>query len=148
MHPPLSLRAALSCGWCCLGVLAGCGALQSGPPAQRCSVEQGRPVMVFELFFGRGSGRATEVTDRAWEAFETEVISSILPNGYTLFDATGAWLNPASHHPVREPTKVLLAALPDTENARTAIARIRTAYQARFHQLVVGMIAMPACGSF
>jgi len=103
---------------------------------------------VFELFFGRGAGGTPDVTARAWEVFETEVISSILPNGYTLFDATGAWLNPVSQHPIRERTKVLLAALPDTANARTAISRIRTAYQVRFHQLAVGMIAMPACGSF
>jgi hypothetical protein len=65
-----------------------------------------------------------------------------------VFDGTGAWLNPASKSTVHERTKVLLAALPDTPANAAAIARIRQAYAAQYHQVLVGMMVTPVCGAF
>jgi hypothetical protein len=105
-------------------------------------------VQVVELFFGRSIRGQGEVTDSAWDDFLAQVVTPNLPNGYTVFDGTGAWLNPATERTVQERTKILLVALPDTASQTAAIARIRQAYAAQFHQTLVGMTVAPACADF
>jgi hypothetical protein len=105
-------------------------------------------MVLFQLFFGRSIRGQGEVSDGAWDDFVQQVITPSLPNGYTVFDGTGAWLNPATGHTIRERTKILLAALPDAPASAAAVARVRTAYAARFHQNLVGMTVSPVCGAF
>ncbi|HUN39830.1 MAG TPA: DUF3574 domain-containing protein [Acetobacteraceae bacterium] len=102
----------------------------------------------FELFFGRSISGGGEVSETAWDDFLARVITPNLPSGYTVFDATGAWLNPATNRMARERTKVLLAVVPDAPARTGAIARIRRAYQQRFHQFSVGIMEMPVCAAF
>jgi hypothetical protein len=89
-----------------------------------------------------------EVSDGAWDDFLQQVVTPNLPNGYTVFDGTGAWLNPATGRTIHERTKILLAALPDVPASAAAISSVRTAYAAQFHQALVGMTVAAACGSF
>lgn len=105
-------------------------------------------MVAFELFFGRSISSRGEVSATAWDHFVRAVITPNLPEGYTVFDATGAWLNPATRHTSTEPTKVVLTALPDTPDSASAVARIRQAYATEFHQQLVGMIVAPVCGDF
>jgi len=102
----------------------------------------------FELFFGRSVRGAAEVSDGAWDGFLARVVTPNLPNGYTVFDGTGAWLDPATGKTVRERTKILLSVLSDDPAAAAAVARIRQAYQTEFHQILVGMTTTPVCGAF
>jgi hypothetical protein len=133
----------------CLAVLlAGCTAPQPAVQAGSCSVAQGAPMLVFELFFGRSIRGHGEVSDRAWNDFQKQVVTPNLPNGYTVFDAAGAWRNPATGQTVHERTKMLLAALPDAATSAAAVERIRTIYAEQFHQTLVGMTVAPACGAF
>jgi hypothetical protein len=113
-----------------------------------CASPSGTPMTVFELFFGRSVRGDGEVSDQAWNDFLEQVVTPNLPNGYTVFDAVGAWRNPATGHTVHERTKVLLVALPVDAASAAAVARIRSAYQVQFHQMLVGMTVAPACGSF
>ena len=69
-------------------------------------------MLAFELFFGRSIRGQAEVSDSAWDDFLNRMVTPNLPNGYTVFDAIGAWLNPATRRTVRERTKVLLAVCP------------------------------------
>jgi hypothetical protein len=108
----------------------------------------GTPMQMYELFLGRSIPARGDVTDDEWRSFLDDTVSANLPNGYTVQDGYGAWLSPATQHTVREATIVLRVALPDTPDSLTAINRIRTAYQARFHQQLVGMTITPVCGSF
>ena len=105
-------------------------------------------MLVFELFFGRSIHGQGEVSDRAWDDFLEQVVTPNLPNGYTVFDAAGAWRNPATGHTAHERTKVLLAALPEVATSAAAIERVRQAYAEQFHQTLVGMTVAPACGAF
>lgn len=89
-----------------------------------------------------------KVSERDWRRFEDRVVAPALPNGFTVFDASGAWLSPTGHASRHEPTKVLIVSLPDTPGALAPVQRIRTAYQARFRQQLVGMTVAPACASF
>jgi len=145
---PLPRQGRLAWFFCLAAMLAGCAAPQQAVQARSCPAEQGAPLLVFELFFGRSIQGQGEVGERAWNDFLDQVVTPNLPNGYTVFDASGAWLSPSTGHTLRERTKVLLVALPDDATAATAVARIRRAYAVQFDQTQVGMAVAPACGSF
>jgi len=92
-------------------------------------------------------GRA-DVTDKEWRAFLDDTVTANLPNGYTVHEGYGAWMNPMTHRTIREATVIVTAALPDSPDSLAAVNRIRTEYQVRFHQQLVGMTVTPACGTF
>lgn len=127
-------------------LLAGC----TPPPgiSITCQATLSHPMLVYDLFFGRAIPARGDLTDAEWRSFQDTVITPTLPNGYTVLDASGAWMNPISHKTVQETTKVLIAALPDAPESPAAIDRIRTAYQTQFHPQLVGMTVQPGCGSF
>jgi hypothetical protein len=145
---PLQRRRRLAWLSCLAGLLAGCVAPQQTSQAGNCQTAQGEPMLAFELFFGRSIQGQAEVSDRAWDDFLDHVVTPNLPNGYTVFDAAGAWLDPATSRTIHEHAKVLLVALPDGPDSAAAITRIRHAYQATFHQTLVGMMVAPTCAAF
>ena len=108
----------------------------------------GHPVLVFSLFFGKSIPRRGELTDAEWRQFLDDTVTVALPNGYTVVDANGAWMNPMTHGAIRESSKLLMVALPVTPDSLAAVNRVRTEYQARFRQQLVGMTVEQACGSF
>lgn len=137
--------------FCCAALLAACApAPNTGPGtmAESCPAAFGGPLLMFHLFLGRSMPPFGEVTDGEWDKFANQIVTPALPNGYTVYDATGAWMSPASGKTIRERTKVLMAALPDTPGSIAAVKRISNDYRVKFHQQVVGMTVTPACGSF
>ena len=88
------------------------------------------------------------MTDQEWQAFLDETITANLPNGYTVLDGSGAWMNPITRKTIHEATKLLVVALPQIPDSLAAINRIRNAYQTRFHQQLVGMTIEQACATF
>lgn len=94
-----------------------------------CSPGYGPPVTVFTLFFGKAIAGRDDLTDKEWLDFLDTVVTANLPNGYTVLDASGAWMNPVTHKTIKEPTKVLLVALPEDPASLAAVNRIRTHYQ-------------------
>ncbi len=105
-------------------------------------------MVVFSLYFGRSIPARRDLTEQEWQAFLDDTVTANLPNGYTVFDAAGAWMNPMTRKTIREASKVIVVAMPDVPDSLAAINRIRTAYQLEFQQQLVGMTAAPACGSF
>jgi hypothetical protein len=126
-------------------LLAGCAA--PGDPLG-CSESNSRAMRVFELWFGRAVRGRGDVTETEWTNFRDQVVTPNLPDGYTVLDGSGAWLNPDTHATIAETTKVLIAATPDTPASLAAIQRVRAAYKTAFHQISVGMTSHLACGSF
>ena len=129
---------------CMIASLGGC-AMTEG---QTCAPGWGPPVVVFTLFLGKAVPRRGDLTDQEWMSFVDSTVTSSLPNGYTVFDASGGWMNPMTRQTIKEDTKVLLVALPDVPESLAAINRIRTAYQIKFQQQLVGMTVVRACGAF
>src|ERR1700712_1509941 len=122
-----------------LGVVAmviGLGAC-SGPVQQTCAPGVGKPLAVFTLYFGKAIAGRDELTEPEWQSFLEDTVGINLPNGYTVFDANGAWMNRVTRKTVKEATKVVVAALPVSDDSDIAVARIRHAYQTQFHQQVV-----------
>ena len=108
----------------------------------------GPPVLVFTLFLGKAIPGRGDLTEGEWQSFLDDSITANLPNGFTVLDATGGWMNPITRKTIREATKVVLVALPGQPDSLAAINRIRSDYQIRFHQQLVGMTIAEACGSF
>jgi hypothetical protein len=127
-----------------VGALGACAA----PAGQTCAPGVGSPSVLFTLYFGQSVPGAGDVTDQAWQSFLDDTITAELPNGYTILDAYGAWMNPMTRNTVKEATKVLIVALPEAPASLAAVNRIRGAYQIRFHQQLVGMTVLQACAAF
>ena len=103
---------------------------------------------IYTLYFGRSVAGRAPVGDTEWREFRDQVITKALPNGYTVLEGQGAWMNPRSRATISEATKILIVALPDAPGGLGVINRIRSAWQRRFHQYVVGMTVQTGCGSF
>lgn len=127
--------------------LAGCAA-QPRMAGASCPAGTGSPSLMVALFFGRSMPGGGEVSEPDWRRFVEQVVAPALPDGFTVLDASGAWLSPAGHATRHEPTKLLLVSLPNAPGSLAAVQRVRAAYQARFHQQLVGMSVAPACASF
>ena len=100
-------------------------------------------MLEYQLFFGRAS-----VTDQAWADFAAKTVTPHLPNGFTVLDADGQWMNPATQYISSERTKVSIVAVPDSPGSAAAITAIKDAYRTQFHQLSVGTVIHPVCGAF
>jgi hypothetical protein len=124
--------------------LAAC--TQAAPP--RCAPGAGSPMAVFTVYLGKAIPGRDDLTEKEWRAFQDETVTANLPNGYTVLDANGGWMNPITRKTIKEATKVLVAALPESPDSLAAIERIRSAYQIKFHQQLVGMTVVQACGTF
>lgn len=105
-------------------------------------------MLEYQLFFGRGISGHADVTDQEWAEFAQQVVTPNLADGFTMLDADGQWMNPRTHIIVQETTKVIIVAVADTDATRSAIAAIKDAYRARFHQQSVGTAVHPVCGAF
>jgi hypothetical protein len=103
---------------------------------------------IYDLYFGRSVAARDEVGDKEWREFRDHVITPALPNGYTVHDGQGAWMNPRTHATISEATKILTVAMPDEPGTLGVINHIRSSWQHRFHQYVVGMTVTKGCGSF
>jgi hypothetical protein len=108
-----------------------------------CTRLGGAPMLEYQLFFGRAS-----VTDQAWSDFVADTVTANLPDGFTVLDGEGQWLNPTSRGISHERTTVIVVAVPDTAVSAAAIAAVKNAYTQRFHQQAVGTVIHPACGAF
>ncbi len=105
-------------------------------------------MLVFDLFFGRAIPGRNDLTEKEWQDFRNDTITANLPNGYTVLDASGAWMNPMTHKTISEASRIVVVALPELPDSLAAINRIKAGYQARFDQQRVGMTITRACGSF
>jgi hypothetical protein len=122
--------------------------LLSGCAAPRCQPGAGNAMQIYTLYFGTSVTGRAPVSDREWRDFRNQVITPALPDGYTVLDGKGAWMNPLSHATITEASKVLVVAIPEVPDSLPVINDIRSNWQHRFHQYVVGMTVQSGCGSF
>lgn len=124
--------------------LTGCDGI--APPA--CVAGTGKPMQVYQLYFGRNIETGGFVTDLDWKTFRETAIAPSMPDGFTVLDAEGAWAAPDGHRTMTDPTKILIVAMPNGPDGLAAVTRVRHEYQNRFSQDQVGMIVQPGCGLF
>src|SRR3954454_8041541 len=135
-------------GHVCVAAIAVSPAACARPRIPSCEPGMGPPVLVFNLVFGKSISGRRDLTDREWRQFLDDTVTANLPNGYTVVDAQGAWMNPITHGTIGEGSKLLIVALPIGPESLAAVNRIRNEYQVRFRQQLVGMAVEQASGSF
>lgn len=111
----------------------------AGCPAGFESVTEG------ELFFGRNVATRFAVSDRDWDRFVEDEISTRFPRGFTIEDATGHWRGASGV--IHERTKHVIVVI-TTQNDADSLESIRTAYKKRFHQQSVLLVEHATCASF
>lgn len=110
-------------------------------------------MLVAELFFGRNIAGRGPLTEAEWAAFATGTITPNFPDGFTVFDGSGQWQNPATQKPAtqkiaRDPTKILLVAAKRTPDLAARLTAVMDSYKAQFHQQSVGIVTRDSCASF
>jgi hypothetical protein len=124
-------------------ILSGCTTVS--PPACRAGQDPGRTV---QLFFGRNIGDRLGVSEADFARFVDEELTPRFPKGLTVLDAAGQWRPDAASPIVREPSKLVILALPGSAGDEDRLDAVRQAYVRRFSQDAVLMITQPACLDF
>jgi hypothetical protein len=123
-------------------LLSGCASL--APASCAVGQSEGRRA---ELFFGRNIGDRLGVSDADFQAFVDAELTPRFPAGLTVLDAAGQWRG-ANGVIGREPSKLVLLALPGRAGGEDKLDAIRQAYETRFSQEAVLVTVQPTCMSF
>lgn len=126
-------------GWLFAGLLALAGC--ASPPD--CPYPGTSPMLVAQLFFGRGN-----VPDASWAAFAAGPLTENFPDGFTALDAAGQWREAQGQPIGHEPSQLVIVAAPDTPATREHLRTVMAAYRNRFAQKSVGLILEPSCAAF
>lgn len=81
-----------------------------------------------ELYFGRGLPNGSTISDEQWREFVETTISPHFPEGFSVLDVNGYYLN----H--REPTKLLIILHPNSLEAERSLREIINQYKEKFQQ--------------
>lgn len=101
-----------------------------------------------ELYFGRSQPGGREVTEEQWQQFVDKEITPRFPDGLTVLDAYGQFLNSAGIL-ARENSKVLILLYVSTPEREGSIQEIIDAYKSKFQQeSVLRVTDVPARVSF
>ncbi len=127
------------------GLLAAC----SDDAAADCPAGL-EPFTEFNVYFGQERGDESAVSAAEWSDFLADVVTPQFPNGLTVFDAQGQWLDIEEERLYRERTKVLNVLVPVamTSEAKRSLDEIAEIYVDRFDQQVVFKTSVPACAGF
>lgn len=121
--------------------------LLSAPAFAACPVGE-TPMLHVRIYFGQTEGDGKPVPPSAWEDFVAATVTPRFPEGFTVYDASGQWRDLKTGAIDREPSKIVEVDRRDTRDLHAKIEQIRKIYQSRFHQQAVGLVTLPACGSF
>ena len=101
-----------------------------------------------ELYFGRSQPGGGEVTEEQWQKFVDKEVTPRFPDGLTVIDAYGQFLN-SSGTLARENSKVLVLLYVSTPERERFMQEIIDAYKSRFQQeSVLRVTDVPARVSF
>jgi hypothetical protein len=123
-------------------LLSSCASL--GPTTCPAGQNPGRTV---QLFFGRDIGDRVGVSEADFQRFVDEELTPRFPEGLTVLDASGQWRSNAGPI-VREPSKVVILALPGRAGGDDRLDAVRAAYKRRFSQEAVMAVTQSACLGF
>jgi hypothetical protein len=114
----------------------------------QCPLPNQTPMLVTQLFFGRDIAGRAPLTDAEWSQFVDDTLARNFPDGFTVSEGEGQWLDPKTHQVAQERSKiVIVAAAPAPDLARRTEA-VMADYRTRFHQESVGVLTTTECGSF
>jgi hypothetical protein len=107
-----------------------------------------KPQQVAELLLGRKIGDRFGVSETQFLNFLDREITPRFPDGLTVYDARGQYLDSERNRIVREPSKVVMIVLPGKPEDMARLGEIADSYKKRFRQQSVGIVLRQACVSF
>jgi hypothetical protein len=113
-----------------------------------CLLHSQKPMVVAELFFGRDAESRPSVGEAEWASFVDSVVARQFPEGFTILNGKGAWLDTFLGQTLYEPSKVLVIAASPSPSLGARLQAVADAYRRRFHQQSVGIVTTQACGAF
>ena len=101
------------------------------------------------VYFGQEKGDGGTVSEEEWQTFVADTVTPRFPDGLTVLDARGQWLDTDQGRLYRESTKVLNVLVPSdaVEAGVGAVREISDIYKERFDQQAVFHTALPACAA-
>lgn len=119
-----------------------------GAWAAGCPLADQRPMLIIQMYFGQDIEGQGPISSARWDAFVREDLTPRFPDGLTIYDARGQWMDPRTRTIGRERTKVVQIAVPPAPSLETKIAEVAAAYRSRFRQQSVGVVTSMGCGAF
>jgi hypothetical protein len=116
--------------------------------AYSCLLPAEQPMLVAELFFGRGIKGREPLSDAEWAEFAAQAITPNFPDGFTVFDGEGQWRNPQTGHIAHDRTKILLVAVKREPDLARRLSAVIDAYKTKFQQQSVGVVTRDSCAAF
>jgi hypothetical protein len=113
-----------------------------------CPLSGQKPTLVVQMFFGQSIRNRGPVTKKEWDAFLRSTVTPHFPDGFTVYDGYGQWMNPDTRIVARENSKVIVIATEDMPEVRDGINDVAAVYRKRFHQQAVGVLTNPGCIAF
>ncbi len=101
-----------------------------------------------DLFFGRNIHGRGPVSQAQWADFLARTLTPRFPDGFTVFDTHGQWMDPRTGTIERESSWVVRAVLPARIDFSAATDQVTSAYRQRFSQQSVGITVTPVCAHF
>lgn len=115
---------------------------------ERCPLPGQKDMLLVKLYFGQSLPGGHTVQPRAWARFLSVAVTPRFPDGFTVYDAYGQWMDAKKPKPSHERSKVVEIAAPDSLAVRTAITDIARRYRETFHQQSVGIVTSSSCAAF
>ena len=105
-------------------------------------------MLAVDMFFGRDIAGRAPVSDAEWTGFAGTEVTPRFPEGFTVVQGSGQWLNPATHSIGREASIVVRAVVVPAPDLAARVRAVSDAYRARFQQVAVGVVTAPVCAKF
>jgi len=121
-----------------------------------CSTLGGKPLLSANLYFGRDKDGeetpkpdgGTPIPEAEWRQFLKDEVTPRFPDGFTVFDSYGQWLNPNTGIVTRQRSAVINLVVPDSPDTIRKLHELAEYYKQKFHHISVGISLTPACASF
>jgi len=122
--------------------------LAAGPANAGCLLPGQVKMLVVTLYFGQSIPGRAPLSAAEWSAFAAKVITPAFPDGFTVTDGQGQWMDDATREIVRENSKVLTVAVVEGPGLAGKVQSVMDAYDKAFDQSAVGITTAEVCGSF
>ena len=101
------------------------------------------------VYFGLEKSSGETVREEEWQTFLVDTVTPRFPDGLTVLDARGQWLDTDAGRVYRESTRLLNVLVPadSADDGVDAVRDISDTYKARFEQQAVFYTTLPACAA-
>jgi hypothetical protein len=126
----------------------GCVDLSTKPARAPVMCNFGGQMVETQLFFGLSKPKGGVVSGGEWSAFVRREVTPRFPEGFSVFDGAGFWLDGGSKRTITEKSKTIVRIHADTAQAGQAILAVIGSYKKQFAQEAVLRVDRPVCAQF